>query len=269
MKLRTKLIIPIFSILILLALVNDIFTRAVLSDIVDYVYKINSSRMMAQVEKSAAYSIDSVNNEINQIKQRAIGQALIFASYPTVSAAYRKALTGNIDDENDTIVRQARAELKSAIRKVIPSYTSFTGQNDLKLHFHLPNNRSFARVWRDGWQSSRNGKKVDISDDLSSFRKTVVALNQGEHLPIKGIEVGRGGFVIRGITPVTGEDGSHLGSCEVFFSFNDILSSFKGDELVDYAFYMDARLLKTATSMKDSQKYPVLNNRYVLSGSSK
>lgn len=269
MKLRTKLIIPVFSILIILGLLTGFFTQSVLSNIVDFVHDISKKRIYHQVEKSATEDISRIYEDIDRIGRRAMDQAFLFSEYPGVREAYQDAVMGNIDDESDPIVRDARNDLKRLIKPIIPRYLDVTGKSDFRLHFHLANNRSFARTWRDGWQANKNGQQLDISDDLSDFRHTVVKINQGDHKPIHGIEVGRGGFVIRGITPVTGVDGTHLGSCEVYFSFQEIMQLLSGrDELKDHAFYMDAGLLSTATSMKDNQRFPVLENRYVLSSAS-
>ncbi|MBU2643272.1 bacteriohemerythrin [bacterium] len=263
MKLRTKLFIPIFSILIILGLITGIFTRSVLSNIVEFVYRLSEQRIAMQIEKTAQSEINTIYDNIDRVGEKAVAQSLIFSNFPTVLNAYRLTYRGNIDNENDPVVRRARRVIKQEFKSVMSKYAQSTGK-DLRLHFHLSNNHSFARIWREDWQAERNGEKVDISDDLSSFRKTVVKINQGNHDPIHGIEVGRGGFVIRGITSVTGPDGRHYGSCEVFFSFDDILKPSSKDDLNHYAYFMDARLLNIATEMKNNDRHPVLDNRYVL-----
>lgn len=103
-----------------------------------------------------------------------------------------------------------------------------------------------------------------ISDDISSFRKTVIQINQGKHSPIKGIEVGRGGFAVRGLAPITSAKGKHLGSNEVLLSINALLKTIDTDEKTEYAIYMNESLLTTAKKLQDPIKYPVLDNKYVL-----
>ena len=78
-------------------------------------------------------------------------------------------------------------------------YKEITGAQNYKLHFHLPTGRSLLRLWRG---------KQSASDDISGFRQTVKEINSGSHTPIEGIEVGRGGFAIRGLAPVTSPDGA-------------------------------------------------------------
>ncbi len=79
----------------------------------------------------------------------------------------------------------------------------------IKIHYHIPPGLSFLRVW--------NPQKW--GDDLRSFRRTVVQV-QKTGQPIAGIEAGRAGLAIRGIAPVVDEDGSVLGSVEVFSSIS-------------------------------------------------
>lgn len=269
MKLRTKLVIPVFTILIILGVISALFTRAVVSDITEYVYQLSENESKSRIKKSAETSADTIINDINRISNKAIAQSLVFSNYPSVLEAYKIAYTGNINDENDPVVKRARNMLKKRLKPIVSRYLDVTSDGSFRLHYHLSNNHSFARIWRDGWQVKRNGKKVDISDNLSSFRHTVVQINQGDHTPVHGIEVGRGGFVIRGLTPVIGPDGQHYGSCEVYFSFNNVLRHLPKDDKKYYAFYMDERLLATATSMRDEKRFPVLDNKYVLSSSTR
>ena len=78
-----------------------------------------------------------------------------------------------------------------------------------QLHFHLPPAISLFRAH----------KPEKYGDDLSSFRKTVLVVNQSQQ-PISGIEKGVAGFGIRGIVPVE-YDGKHVGSVEIGAKLND------------------------------------------------
>ncbi len=177
------------------------------------------------------------------------------------------ALSGNINDETDPKVQQARNQLRKAMTPYIQGFKEQTGAKAFKLHFHLPNGRSLARLWRDGWQTKRNGKKIDISDDISSFRKTVVEINQGSHKPLIGIEVGRGGFALRGLSAITGPAGEHLGSCEVLLPFKDLLKANHLSDEYQIAVYMLSELLPIATKLQDGSKNPVLDGKYVFTSS--
>jgi len=125
----------------------------------------------------------------------------------------------------------------------------------LAYHFHLPNVRSLLRVWRD--QQSE-------SDDLSDFRSTVVQVNQVPHRPVQGIEIGRGGFAIRGIAPIGTGEGRHLGSVEYLGDFDTIYASLSAGEGKEAGLYMDKAYLPIATSLQDSEKHPPIGERYIL-----
>ncbi|MFH1034447.1 MAG: cache domain-containing protein [Pseudomonadota bacterium] len=71
-----------------------------------------------------------------------------------------------------------------------------------QLQFHLPPATSFFRAHMP----------QKFGDDLSSFRHTVVAVNQSQRA-VSGLEVGVGGAGIRGVAPISYQ-GRHVGSVE-------------------------------------------------------
>lgn len=76
-----------------------------------------------------------------------------------------------------------------------------------QFQFHLPPATSFLRVH----------KPEKFGDDLSSFRHTVVTVNETRQ-PISGLERGVAGLGMRGVVPVFNE-GEHIGSVEFGLSF--------------------------------------------------
>lgn len=84
-----------------------------------------------------------------------------------------------------------------------------------------------------------------------------------EHKPLQGIEAGRDGFTVRGVVPITGTDGSHLGSLEVMSGFTPLLNKLKSTSKEELAVYMDKKLLSTTTKLQDPGKYPILNDKFV------
>jgi len=267
MKLRTKFFLPLSIIMFIIGIAGCLVVYSMVAGIVDRQTENTKAKMLAELDNTANNKIKQIYRDIDKAGKKAIGQATIFTQLPQVIQEYQLALTGNLDDENDPTIQQARQNLRQFIKPVIQTYKRHTGLKELKLHFHLPSNRSFVRVWRNGWQTKRNGKKLDISDDLSSFRATVVEINQADHKRIHGIEVGRGGFAIRGITPVTAPNGSHLGSNEILFSFDNVIVATKIDKSNNYAVYMNIDLLPIATKLQDKSKYPVLDDKYVFTAS--
>jgi signal transduction histidine kinase/CheY-like chemotaxis protein len=136
---------------------------------------------------------------------------------------------------------------------MLDSYNEITG-NKLQLHFHLPNGFSLVRLWRDK-NTMIDGKWVDISDDLRSYRPTVLDVNKtGE--PAMGIEPGSGGFAIRGVIPVIAPDGRQLGSAEVLQEFNPILKSATKEGEIYISLYANKSLLDFSVELQDADKYP-------------
>ncbi len=201
-----------------------------------------------------------VENAIDTASRMTLEQAALFARLPVVAAAYETAHSGDIRDEKDPMAQKAREQLREALTPFVKSFSQVMDGRKFQLHYHLPNGRSLVRLWRDK-QVTRDGKGVDISDDISSFRPTVMEVNRTGK-PLMGIELGEGGFVFRGIAPVMSPEGKHLGSVEVLSEFSPILAKVAG-EGQDMALYMNAEFLKITGALRDPAKNPVLDGRFV------
>ncbi len=262
MSLRQKILLPILVSVLLAGI--GVFTGVSLT------VKKLVNKQVAEKQDSLQKNMDStVKGKIHEYQaflatteQQALSQASIFSELPEIQAAYQHALAGNINDESDPLGQEGRQMLRKAMAPFALGYSNRTGNKNFRIHFHLPSNRSFARIWRKGWQTKRNGQKVDVSDDLSSFRQTVVQVNQS-HKPVSGIEIGRGGFVIRGVQPITDENGNHLGSVEYMTGFLPIAKQLVADKKQNFAVYMDASKLTTAKKLQNTEKYPVLDGKFV------
>ncbi|WP_147819528.1 methyl-accepting chemotaxis protein [Salidesulfovibrio onnuriiensis] len=191
---------------------------------------------------------------------RAQEEAALFSRMPAVVEAFRLAHGGNLDDERDPAAQQARETLRESLKPALSGYRESFGEQ-LQLHFHLPNGRSLVRLWRDK-QAKRGGSWVDISDDISSFRQTVLDVNR-DGKARRGIEPGRGGFAIRGLVAVRDAGGARLGSVEVLKNYGDVFKFFEKDMGKFFTLYMDASLLSTTTKLQDPKEYPVLDNAFV------
>ncbi len=266
MSLRMRILVPVLITVFLAGVATFVS--------VSWTVKGMVSDQVAEKEKSINQSLNQVvdskiheyNSSLIAAQKMALMQASNFTQLPEVQAAYACALRGNINDESDQACQEGRQMLRKSMAKYDDGYTAITGASALKLHFHLPSGRSFVRLWRKGWQTKRNGQKIDISDDLKSFRQTVVEVNK-THRAVAGIEVGRGGFVIRGVCPVSDTNGEHLGSVEYMTSFNSLLNNLKGNDKENYAVYMDHALLETAKKLQKPDEFPVLDGKFVFTAS--
>ncbi len=261
MKLHTKFMVPTIFFFVISGIIVAVFIGKVVNDIDKSQIQLNQSQLINYAEKSAQLNIKLVEQNINRISAKALSQAVLFSNQPSVIKIYGLANQGDIDNETDPVVQNARNQLRKYINPILKKYHTDMGQSELKLHFHLLNARSFLRTWRKA-QIQRNGKWIDVSDDLKSFRNAIVQADKTLK-PIKGIEVGRGGFAVRGISLVKDNSGKHLGTCEVLYSFKNVVKHSLIQQNQDFATYMNKDLLSIATKLRNSERYPVLNNKYV------
>ncbi len=142
---------------------------------------------------------------------RAHSMALLVASIPKVQQAFAAGDRETLAQMFGPGFKELKQEL--AVRQ---------------FQFHTPPATSFLRVH----------KLQKFGDDLSSFRKTVVATNNTK-APVSGLEVGVAGLGIRGIVPVFNE-GKHIGSVEFGMSFGQaFFDEFKKQYGVDVALHLD------------------------------
>lgn len=222
--------------------------------------------LLARQHVSAAFSeegrrglraaADLFDMQLKAESQRALADARLFCRDESVVSAYRIAHSGEMDVDQAPHLQAAQQMLKDYFALKVEGLSADGGGARYGLHFHLPTTRSLLRVWRPN---------QDKCDDISTFRETVIAVNTAPHSPVKGIEVGRGGFAVRGIAPVTAPDGSHMGTVEMLGNFDGALSSLTAaDSSREVAVLMDARLLPIATELKDAEKHPVVDGAFVL-----
>jgi len=214
-----------------------------------------------EVEEGAAEALDAlladkrlaVSTAIDQAGARALREAAVFSRLPEVVGAYELALLGDIDDPRDPVVHDQRLRLRQLGEGFVAGLHAVAPEESFQLHFHLPNGRSLLRVWRK--TQSLDGR--DESDDISGFRPSVMTVNRAPHAAVRGIEVGRGGFAIRGVAPIATRAGRHLGSVEMLVSFGTVTANLDANDSQELAVYMRSDLLGVATKLaKAPDKHP-------------
>lgn len=176
--------------------------------------------------------IGDLNKSLDKIADKALYAASICANFDFVKEAYESYYLTKDINSSSNIIRQNIDGFNQSIEDNLGISP--------KIHYHLPPAISFIRCW-----SSKNG------DDISSFRNTILKISK-DHQPIKGIEVGRGGFVVRGIAPVKSEKGKYNGSVEVLLGLENYLSDSKNSENEELAMFMDTELLEIATGFLEA-----------------
>ena len=242
-KMQTRILLPV-------AIMTVVFSAAlyVLGEMT--ITKIIDQTLDNQVQAKIA---DIATSE-KRIASKMLSQAALFSRADAVRAAYAKAYEGNIDDENDPAAERARADLRSYFASIQQGYSESLGAKDFRIHFHLPPARSLLRLWQS---------KQNKSDDLQSFRNTVLTISKGPHAPIEGIEIGRGGFAIRGLAPVISQDNRYLGSVEVLSSYDPLVRFSISNDKEYIAVYMQKAFLPIATKLQNPEKNPVIGDQFV------
>jgi methyl-accepting chemotaxis protein len=204
-----------------------------------------------------AKKVDITSSE-KRISQAMLSQAAMFSEQEAILAAYQTAYQGNLNKADDPQLEAARREIRRFFSSVGKGYAANLDGQSLRLHFHLPPARSLLRVWRD---------KQNKSDDLTAFRETVLTISKN-HKPLVGVEVGRGGFEIRGIAPIISPEGNYLGSVEALSSYDPLVEYGVSSDREQIAVYMNKSLLSIAAELQDADKHPVIGESFVLVSSS-
>ncbi|MEZ4524397.1 MAG: methyl-accepting chemotaxis protein [Desulfobacterales bacterium] len=250
MSIRKKIFFPVLAAVVLLSAVCTLIIFRQFAELrQDYI------RQMAENRR------DEIQGRIADAAEQSLEKTSLFTKMTGVIAAFETAHKGNMENENDPDAQLAREMLRRDLKDILDGYSALTGER-LKLHFHLPNGRSLVRLWLEK-QIQVNGQWKDLSDDISGFRNTVTDVNRTGKT-VKGIEPGRGGFAIRGVMPVKNFQRKHLGSAEILLDFDPLLKTiFSDDRHQEFQLFMNAELLPITHLLHDSQKHPVIGNRYV------
>ncbi|WP_345980294.1 methyl-accepting chemotaxis protein [Sulfurimonas sp. HSL3-2] len=189
------------------------------------------------------YSIDDVRQDIYQTENDSLR-----AFYKeSIEAKENIGLTNAINiSKNYSVVKALetnnRALAINGISTVSKDFKEYTNYKNIKIHIHDANIHSFLRAW----------KPEKFGDDLSSFRKTIVAVKE-EKKPIVAIELGRAGLILRGLAPII-EENRYLGSIEFMQGLNSIIKDAQKNHNYLMAIVMDNKYLSTATALAKAPK---------------
>ncbi|MGM0646654.1 MAG: methyl-accepting chemotaxis protein, partial [Thermodesulfobacteriota bacterium] len=242
LKIEYRLLVPV-------VIISFIFALALYIGGDQLVGKLIETTLHTRVENK----IEAIRAAQTNRGDNLLAQAGLFSQADGVQEAFQLAHSGDINTADDPQLEEARQMLRSNMASFRRGYLESTGAEQFRIHFHLPSARSLLRLWKPDQSAS---------DDLSGFRNTVLDISQGAHSPIAGIEIGRGGFAIRGIAPVRGDDEDYLGSVEVLSSYDPLVQSMTAEN--EYiAVYMNEEFLSTAHKLQDPQKHPVQGGDFV------
>jgi methyl-accepting chemotaxis protein len=128
------------------------------------------------------------------------------------------------------------------LNTVVEELNNNTKYKNIKIHIHDANINSFLRAW----------KPTKYGDDLSSFRKTIVAIKKYKK-PLVAIELGRAGLILRGLSPII-KDNEYLGSVEFMQGLSSMVTKFKKAYNYDLVIVMKNEYLSIATKLSSAKK---------------
>lgn len=214
-----SILIPLLSTLLLIVVV--IYFTHVMGEV-------NSN-----AENRIGYSGMLIRSMMQNIQEKSLESAIFIASNHKVKSAYY------IENEEEAV-----DSLKKFIEPLIDDIKKANNIKNFKVHFHKPPAKSFLRAWTD--------KRFD---NLESFRSTILQVYRTKNY-VKGIELGRGGFAIRGLAPVI-DGGRYLGSVEVFFTPQTAINLVDADTTGTYAFYLVQKRLAESLFLENE-----INNNF-------
>lgn len=209
----------------------------------------------AQAHGQLHAALDNFEAQTASTARHALEITALFVQREDVLRAYALAQPGHSAPSDDNVhYAAARAALREALQGTLGGFQQF-GEGRFSLHFHLPNVRSLWRVWNAN--QSR-------SDDLAQFRETLRTIARPPHDPVSGIEIGVGGFAIRGILPIRNAANEFIGSAEFLGDFNSVFNSLIVDPAMSAAILMPRQHLEFARELRDASRFPIIDGEHVL-----
>ena len=192
----------------------------------------------AIVLANSYYTIGNIRKEVYEDQQKTL--STYFEQKYT--AKKQVGLTNAINIANNLYVIEAlerndRQLAMEGLGRLDDQFKKYTDFKNIKIHIHTADLHSFLRLW----------KPNKYGDDLSGFRKTIVAVKKTRK-PLVAIEIGRAGLVLRGVAPVL-EGDRYLGSVEFIQGLNSISRTARKDG-IDIVTVMDKKYSNIATFLK-------------------
>lgn len=186
-----KLSIPFLIIILLISLLTTIINTHFLNQ-----------NFNKEISRNLENKLKVTNDLIKSHSEAALGIASTISEMELVKKAYTEyRRTQNLEKSRNMLIDEFDS-ISAKLNKGsdIPA----------RIHFHVPPARSLLRCW-----NSAGG------DDFSDFRNSILKVSNTQK-PVMGIEVGRTGLMIRGISPIFTLNDEFAGSVEFITPFLEI-----------------------------------------------
>ncbi|MDY0321342.1 MAG: methyl-accepting chemotaxis protein [Arcobacteraceae bacterium] len=138
----------------------------------------------------------------------------------------------------------------NAIGKIASVMKEGTPFKNIQIHIHTADVKSFLRHW----------KPEKYGDELSSFRHTINKVKETKQ-PLSGIEAGKAGLVIRGLSPII-SDNRYIGSVEFIQGFNSVVKDLEQENIFSLVL-MDEKFSAGSFNQEDKVGEYLLSQKYV------
>jgi len=149
--------------------------------------------------------------------------------------------------QNKDFVRALKTGDKALALKagenLLNSYKQSTRFQNIKIHLHTPDVKSFLRVWKP----EKNG------DDLSSFRHTINHVAKTKK-PLVAVELGKAGPTFRGLSPVFDKEKNYIGSIEFMMGFGSNIQEIKRIVEGEVLVLLDQKYISIAKKLSTNPK---------------
>ncbi|WP_419771058.1 MAG: methyl-accepting chemotaxis protein [Candidatus Marinarcus sp.] len=173
-----------------------------------------------------------------------------------IESKFDVGISNAISIANDRMLQKAlqsndRALAMETLSSLSAKMKESTPFKNIKVHIHTADNKSFLRSWVPD----------KYGDDLSSFRHSVVKVNETEQV-VNTFEVGKAGLSIRSVVPILSSNSEHLGSLEFMQGINSVAKLF--DKTEDgFLLLMDASLAVAKIAPEKMLKDYVISQKFV------
>ena len=144
MKIRTKFVLPITILVLVFALVTVFAVNRTVEGLVASQEDASLNFARENLENKAEQRKFNIYTSIDQLGTKALELSSIFTEIPDVQTAYRLALLGDQNDENDHEMQMAREHLRKVMAPYIAGYaTAFS-------HTQRPQSGQIVAGWLAG-----------------------------------------------------------------------------------------------------------------------
>ncbi|WP_122892987.1 methyl-accepting chemotaxis protein [Arcobacter peruensis] len=200
-----------------------------------------------------------LNKYKNDLQQQVYNDTSVELNYLASEKLRSKldvGISNAISIANDGMIKNAlsfndRLLSIKALESLSKNMKAHTPFNNIKVHVHTKDNKSFLRSW----------KRDKFGDDLSSFRSSVVKVNNTKN-SVNTFEVGEAGLSIRSVVPIMDNENNHLGSLEFMQGVNSVAKSF--DKIGDgFLLLMDSSLSVAKVDEKKKLNKYIISQKFV------